>query len=888
MAVSPFTGKEVASDNLFLELGGTVSYASETAAAMAPIEEKQEQYAAEVLQNAADKDQFVPEDLEMAARSFVDGLWFNKSEEIGSAVAAMAVKMLNPDIDQSFDQIRSQMLSNLEAESSRFAEENPWTAGLTNVAGGVLNPFSLAGGQMIAGAYRLKKGADAARASDEVAATLGGAFATRSDDAAALASQYGAQQAGRGAEALARSGVPLVVPTAALAGVEGAAFGYEGDTQADKLKNAAITAGISMAVPVGWAGIKQGYTQIAKNRTAQQLGEGEDFVSLMFTEHGLAPVYRYVVSKAYGGVTLMEQYARSIVGKALTPAAAKATAQQFRASAAVATENAKKALKLKGDNKLDAKTLDLDNKIAKAKEEAASASNAERWRHEEQIALYEKAKVDAGAAKVVAVKDADEAVSAAQASFRGQALRDAAPPGASADEINALGALDPHDANVALDDLWRQYGFKVGQDNQYSVDLKGAVNYVKMLARQYPELSLVGGEKGNIISSIERYVSQVLKEKPQGMSGKELLQIGSDIGRAIGALSDNAPSARRFATEMQDYFHEIFESGLTKAEREAFQADRYAWSVRRLVDDSIGGSSGSSGAMGNFTAADWLAAVKGYSQRLAARGGGRLQKEAEAVHVAAEKNKQNIIDLANTEAKQIMDDAVSSRRQSLKSMLKAKERITKEKNREVARLKKEQTKAKRKSREWVAKQEMIEDAKRRFDEQLADLDGNVMRARGEIEALKDLMPSTFDASVFERLFNTAILGQVLKPATGTEKIGSTLITGMAGANIMAREATQRFLAGQTEFQALMRGAAEASGGRASSAVASTTGGQAAAVAQATTEQGTVLSAQEKERILALPKRARSSVLKVLEETGRLNRLKAEDPQFYRAMKAASR
>tara|TARA_R110002167_G_scaffold209412_1_gene413338 strand:- start:52 stop:2829 length:2778 start_codon:yes stop_codon:yes gene_type:complete len=925
MAISVITGKEMSDDNPYAASASGVGFTSPYAAKMLPPEQQQEQYVAEAVQAAAEKvhseEGLDLEDIEMTARAFIDGLWFNKSEEVGASVAAFAVSVLNPEIAKrkSFDQIKAEMLSELEADTARFEEDSPWAAGISNVAGGIMNPVSLAGGQLLAGAYKLRQGVQATRVADDVALTLGGRFATQSDDAAKLAAQYGAQQAagktgtflssapiGAAAQRLATAQVgakglplvgkiplPLVVPGAGLAAAEGAVFGYEGSNDDEKAANALFTAGISAAVPLGWSGLKQGYGEISKSRLAQQVGEGSDFVSLMFTEHALAPVYKYVVSKAYGGTTLMEQQARKVAGKALTPASAKQAINEIELEAAKKTAAAKRTLKAKTTSKADLSLLNLDVKIAQAKEEALNSADNVKWRHEEAISLYEKAKVDVQAAKVVAVKDADAAVSAAEAGFRGQALRQAAPPGASADEINLLGSLDPHDANIALDDLWTKYGFKVGADYRYTVDPKGALNYIDITAKKYPELSLIGGEKGNIISVTKKYINQVLDDAPEEMSGSELLQIGSDLGRAVSALSENAPSARKFATEMQDYFHEILESKLSKEEIAKLSADRTAWSVKRLVDDSIGGASGRSGATGNFTPKDWLASVKGYSTRFAARGTGRLQKEAEAIEKISQANKQNILDLADDEAKATLKSAIEGRREALASLLQTKKYLTKQRNEEIARLKKEQIKTKTgtKGREGIDL--MLIEAKEKFSVQLADGEALIQKTTQEMESLKDIMPSTFKASVFEKLFNTALIGQVLAPASMTDTIGSSLLSGGIGARILADEATQRVLAGQSNAQASMRKLSDRLSstldvsGPVGPSMAQTTGGQAALSAQIVAPQGETLSAKDKEKISNLPRAAKARVYRILESDGRLERIKIEDVKFYNELKKAS-
>jgi len=909
MARSLITGKEMDEDNPLAAAAAGIGFSSPVAVAAMSPEKAQEQRVAEVMQANAEKatseEGLDAEDLEMAARAFIDGLWFNKSEELGSAITAMAVSVLNPDLarGKDFNQIRKEILSSMEAESAIYAEENRGTAGVANVAGGILSPASLLSGGLLANAYKLRKGAQAARSADEVAMALGGQFALRSGDAAKLAAQYGAQQAaGTGAQVLGRAAqklatattpgggfVPLAVPAAGIAAAEGAVFGYEGATDEEKVMNSAFTAGISAAVPFAFAGVKLGYNEIAKSRIAQQLGKGADFVSLMFTEHGVAPAYKYVISKAYGGASMMEQQARRIVGKMVTPAAARKAAQDLLEDANRKASRAKVVVRSKSGEKLDQKILGLEDKIAKAKEEAANASDAERWRHEEAISLYERAKTDAQAAKVVAVKEADEAVNSAEAGFRGRALRESAPPKATDEELRMLGTMDVHDANAYLDDLWKSHGFKAGNDKIYTLEPAAASNRIKEIGAGFPELSLIGGERGNIVAAVTGYVKTVLGKESRELTGKELQQIGSDIGRTISALSDSAPSAKRFASEVQDYFHDLLESGLNEDEIAELAADRAAWGVRRLFDDAVASVSGVTAGYGNFTTKDWLGAVKGYSSRFAARGAGRLQREAESINKAAQAAKQSILDLADDEAKVTLKNAVEARRQSLGQMLKMKGKIASEKNKEISRLKKKQAAAKANSAEKLnAKNEIIE-AQRKFDEQMIDLDGKVEAARRELEELKDMMPDNFKASVFERLFNTALIGQVLAAPTPIEKMGATLATGGGGAWLLSRELTQRILAGQTAGQAAMRGFGETASGvvERGGAAARTSGGQAAAISQLVEPMGTELSERDRERISNLPRAAKGRVYRILERDGRLERIKAEAPKLYEDLKRSA-
>jgi len=924
MAKSIITGEEIPDNSPFAAAVSGVSYESQMDAATISPEERQEQYTAEGMQAFAEKvssdEGLTADDMMMAARSFVDGLWFNKSEEVGSAITALAVSVLNPELakGKDFSQIRKEVLSAMEANTAAFEEENPWLALGSNVAGGILNPVALTGGQVISQAYNLKKGYDAARVADDVAAAVAkspmasaiyGTTAARSGDAGRLAAQYGAQQAGQNmgmrfaadplgkitqriASVQNKAALPAV--TAGLMGAEGAVFGYEGDTTQDKITNAAITAGISAAIPFAWAGAKQTYSSLAKNRLAQQLGEGGNFVSLMFTEHALAPVYRHVVSKAYGGFGLMEQQARRIAGLALTPNMAKRAGAEMREEAAKRAASAKEALKVKSLSDLNKTTAGLDDEIARLKLAAEEAVGVEKAKYKQSIELLEQAKFDSSALKAEAVKQGDAAVSAAEASFRGRAFQESVPPGAIdefGDELAEMGSLRPQDANELLDSLWKQHGFKSADNYTYTVNPKEAIAELDRLALGYPELALVGGEKGNIVSLARQFVKQVLPPEGQQISGPALLQVRSDIGRAINGMSDNAPSARRFASELQDYFHDILEKSMSEADRVTFAKDRAAWSVRSMVDDSIAQASSTAGKQGAFTPDDWLSTVKKFSSRFAARGQGRLQREADEVAAAAKQNEQNILELANQEAKKISQEALSNRAATLKQLESAKVSIKRELASDIAKLQKAKRAAKAGSDEKIRIGNEIAERRNHGAMQLDEIDRLKARAEQETDALKDLMPSSFKASVFERLFNTSMIGQVLARGAGVDSaagdIAATLATGAVGARILAAEATQRMLAGQTGWQATMRSLPSGRAGDAVRTAAKAAGGAPAAVAQGVTPTGLTIPKDKQQQILAAPKAVRVGVYRNLEKTGRLEKLKAESPAFYRELKKAA-
>lgn len=902
---SLLTGQEMSPDNPLAIAASGEGFTNPLGVEALPVLEKQEQYVAEHMQEfteRVDSGRLGTSDLELAARSFVDGLWLNKAEEAGSYVSAMAVKIIYPDLfeGRSVSDIREEMLVKLEAESAEFAERRPLTAATTNIAGSILSPVSVAGGQLISQAARMRQGAQAAQVSDEVAATLGGAFAPRADEAAQLAQQLGRQQAtgttfgipvsGKVAEIVSKS--PTPVATAGVVGAEGAVIGYEGDTTEEKLSNAAFTAGISAAVPFVFAGAKKTYDFATENKMATQIGKGKDFINLMFTEHGIAPIYRSVVSKAYGARTLTEQQARKMAGRALTPAMARETGKKFSEQAAQETERAKRVIATSTREAGEQAQLKLDEKIAEVKLLASKATGKAQQKYNDEVALLEEAKVNADVAKTLAVREADASVSAANASFRGQALSEAAPPGAPKETVAELGMLDPQDANAVLDDLWRQYGFKVANGKEFTLDAKEAATFIDKIIKNHPELELV--ENGSLLRNIKIYVAEEITTKAPGgvMKGEDLLQLRSNIGRAINGLSNESVSTRRLSAEIQDYFHEILEQGLTKSEVAELAADRTAWSIRSTVDDATAKASGGNARSGAFTATEYLDAVRSYSPRFAARGKGRLQTEAQQLAKTNAQNKDNIIGLADDQIKQVTRQAIKDRAVLRGQLQRTRVLLKKQEAEEIANLKKLTQYERASDIAKGAMRERIADVKQKYALQLQDIDTRIAQATNETKILSGMMPSNFNASVFESLFNTALIGQAaLFAAPGLSgSLKASLVTGGVGSALLSKELTQRIIARQSGGQEALRRGTTAIGEAMDSVgvtSAQTVGAQAGGVAALTTPKELMFSEERKETIRNLPPSGKRALYRNLESKGRLERLKAEDPSLFKELKKAA-
>lgn len=892
MAKSVFTGQEIDEDNPYASLGSGVGFSNPYAVdAMGPAQ-RQEQYVAEHMQSYVEKvdsNAVTADDLFMTARAFVDGLWLNKGEEISSYISAAVVKVLEPEAfkDVSVSELRKQILTEEEAKSARFAEESPVLYTSANVAGNILSPVSVKGGQLLSQGARLRQGAQAAQTQAQIASKLGPGVVQVSDEGALLAAQLGRQQSGAISQQLI-SKVPTPVAASGFAGAEGLVIGYEGQTEEEKMKNAAITAGISMTVPFAFSGVKKSYDFFTETKLAQQLGEGKDFINLMFTEHLLAPVYRSVVSKAYGGRSLSEQQARNMAGRAVTPKSARVAGAKTTQEAARKTKIAKEAIKRNTAESIEETGIRIDDRIAELRKLESAAVGQAKINYARELADLLAAKQNPSILRTQAVKEADEAVNSANAFFRGKALSEAAPPGATADEINELGAMDPQAANAFLDQLWAKYGFKVANGKTYSVSSEGALKFIDSIADDYAELALVGSERGGIIPNIKTFIeAQIANKAPNGViKGEDLIQLRSTIGRAINGLSDNQVSTRRFASEVQTYFDNLLETGLNAAEKKALAADKTAWSVRGIVDEAIAKASGGNARLGAFSASDFLDALKAQSQRFVARGQGRLQEEAQSLAKLTEENKENILQLANREADVIRKEAIANRAQIKASLQKQKDKIRAEAQAKIDDLKKQKQVQKAGAEGRRDLDLRIQDVKERLSLQLSDVDQKIARAEQELNALKEMMPSSFQPSVFESLFNSALVGQVMglfKVGLG-EQIGSTVATGSIGANILAREVTQKLLAGQTAGQQAIRRSVSSLG----KGVELREGLVPSAVEKTVVPQGMLFSEEQKESIRNMPLSGKAALYRNLKaKEGSLERLKAEDPKFFKELEKAA-
>jgi len=414
------------------------------------------------------------------------------------------------------------------------------------------------------------------------------------------------------------------------------------------------------------------------------------------------------------------------------------------------------------------------------------------------------------------------------------------------------------------------------------------LKFIDGIEDDFADLALVGGERANIISSVKTYIKeQIARKAPDGViSGEDLVQLRSTIGKAISGLSEGATSTRRFASEVQTYFDDLLESGLNKQELAVLAADKTAWSIRSLVDSAIIKASDGKPRMGAFDASDYLAALKEHSKRFVARGQGRLQEEAQSLAATTQRNKDNILELANKEADEIRKQAIKDKAKLSSTLQKQKDKIQAEADAKIAELNRQKQVQGAQAEGRRDLDIKITEEKERLKLQLADVDSKIARAKQELNALKEMMPSSFQPSVFESLFNSALVGQTMNlfSLTTAEQIAPTLITGSIGANILAREVTQRLIAGQTAGQAAIRKAMSDVG----KGVELREGFVPSAVEKAVVPQGVMFSEERKETLRKMPISGKAALYRNLKaKEGALERLKAEDPKLFKELEKAA-
>lgn len=765
--------------------------------------------AAEDLLRRIEDQRWDTEDTLLAARSFVDGMWLNKGDEISTWVSATAYKLFGMygSEDKSISEIRGEMLERAERQAAEFREERPITAVVTNIAGGIASPASVYGGQLLQTGRAVRAGEQARRTAPAI---LGGA-----DEASVAASRAMAQQAsGVSAplySAMARTAVP--VQGAAVAAAEGAVFGFEGANLNEKLENAAFTGVLSAAFPLGFGFMGSSYNALTKNRVAQELGSGDNFVNLMLTEtttggKGLSDVYRHLVGKAFGANTLMEGQVNNIISR--IPKSIEALKQK---SDTLTTAAKNKLAYVK-----EMSTKDMNKSVAAAKslasdlrEEATmkntiskqNIDDAARRKIDDLEDVSGKVQEDI---KAVGILEADAAVNALNADFRANALLSALPAeaGKTAQEITTL---KPQEALSFLDDIWKKVGFNSAKKADYVVDPNKITSSVQKFIKNDAEtLALMSSE--NRANSLVTFVQDSLARNVKNgrIKGKDMVGLRSDIGSFLNNLADG--QLKRLTDDIQGYLDNIIVGQLDDKAAAAFNKDKALWRNNRMVNKATETATGGTRLeQGAFNAADWIDAAKSTQKGLAARGKVVLQKEAQEVSALSRQRDQMIKDHAGEraikEAKKYADDIETAKLEQRA----AKTEAAKAYRAEQRAIREE---FERSSRTAIDKQTRAVKEQRLRSQHTANVKNYDERIKTLTQAERQIRDLTSSGgsriTIFEQMFASGVLGQLIGRALGKSlDTATSLLVGTAGGYAMRNQPVQRFLAGQSVVQEVGRG-----------------------------------------------------------------------------------
>jgi len=833
------------------------------------------------------------------ARAITDGMWMNKGEEAGAWIGAAAYKLFGMygSEDKTVSQIKDEMLNRSEADTAAFIEKRPVVAIGANIAGNIMSPVSLKGGQLLGQAANLRK-AELARQSSVATRTATqaatgsrgavGATAAQADEAGKLAQQLSGFSP-RAYNIATQTRTPLL--GAGLVAGESAVIGAEGDTLGERAQNAAISGVLGGVFGLGMSGLGVGVNAALKSRTAQEIGKGKDFVSLMFTEHALAPVYQHVVSKAFGGRSLIENQVRSLRNR--MPSLTKMKERKTNV-----VENAKVTLArataiAKGDEKVaieQAKRLqeDLRNEL--------TANGKIAFDELDAISKQRITDLDPtnnmNAVKAAAARDADSAVNAVEASFRTETLVKSLPTNARAGLADEIEAMSPQDALKAVREAWSTTGFSAAKNADYKINLSTVEKAIeKLIKKNATKVALAGANGKTAAATINNYVAAMIKERTKNgiMKGDDLIQLRSEIGTVINNLSDNQAATREITKPIQRYFDDLLISRLDSADAASFLKDRELWKLKSTLEDAVSVATGrNKDIQGAFGADDWIAANKKQGTYFSSVGEGVLQKEAQEVNKLANRRAELI--KSNAEA-----DLSLMKKQSIeaidaeRSLLAAQKREA-DKAHDVAKteIQRQFRGSSQNAAAVTARKTALETEKARFSVFSKDLDATIAKL--------DNSKAFFDAnapkngSIFERMFATGLLASVVAPFAQSVTFGlNVAAAGTGAAKLLSQQGTQRFLAGQTGAQRAGSEMAQRLD-EAAQKLAERTGVNyrpvaATAIAPDASDKK-VFNEQTKRSIMGQGQVAKARIYTGLQNAGKLGALEAQDPILYKALKDA--
>jgi hypothetical protein len=864
----------------------------------------------------------------MASRLYIDGLWLNKADEVGSWIGAAAVKAFGAaGSDKPISEIRQEMLTSLNAEQAQFYEDRPAVAIAANIVGGIMSPVGLKGGQLLSRAKDVRNSELALRSSDEVAnaltsasriapATIRPVQATAAAGQAAGASTVGALQAtGQGVAASARGGAslaqqlsgfspqaysilgrtPTPVLAAGAAAVEAGIIGAEGDTAGEIAKNALTSAALGAGFSSLISGAGMAVNAALRTNTAQELGRGADFVSLMFTDNFAAPVYRHVISKAFGATSFMESQARLISARIPSVAALRERGVAIVHSAAMKLQHSNNIITKQADKALESAERMADDLTAELTAGGRIRIDDLDAASQQRIATLKGAGGETiEQIQAAAAREAEISTNAVEGAFRTRAFQNSLPVGAPANLADDIQAMSPRDALQAVRGAWKTFGYQAAREAQIPVERARMTRDIESLIRNAPEYALLDspGTVG-LATRMSDYIDGILTRElgyADGIvSGKTMVDIRSDLGFAINGLSQNNPAAKAIVKPIQQYIDDLISKNLSGKAADDFAEESRLWRIKSTLEDAADASVAKGGA---FSGEDWVNAVKGQDGWNAKVGKGILQIEAEASAALRNASNKGIEGVRDNSIKRVRQDTDRLVLDEQARLTSAKRVATDEYNKQKAAIISDMGASQKRTLESQGKMERLTALTDQWEARMRGIDSEIARLKDAKKRLGELTPKG-NSTIFQQMFATGLISTAFGfgGAAGAGLAGGAIAGAIMAAQGLSTQSVQRILAGQTGVQRAgasladiltdVNNRVEAKFG------ISTTRASAQGSAQ-TTREGVMFSNDTKASIRRLPNANKAQIFRAVEKSGKLEAFKAEDPGFYRELEAAAR
>jgi len=534
---------------------------------------------------------------------------------------------------------------------------------------------------------------------------------------------------------------------AAIGGAEGGAMNFFGadDWQEGLLE---VPQGVALGTTLGGTLSSLGrvgrgvLNQSAKRRTAQELGEGDNFIPLNIADPQSVKgmVTRDVTGKAFGS-KIPEQSEQVMARVQSTLNQAKKRADDAKSM----VDEGKTKFKRVADAKAEKVAFD-ENKTAA------------------DIAATENKQINAQASR--AERDIKETaannVRTSEVDLRRQAEVSAIPPGTSPEVVAQIQRAGPQEANELITNEWKR-GFNTVKERTFTVDTDEVLKDIT------EDVGGMGGADDYLAGILKAVKTKLDAKTVDGiipgsdlMDTRNMLRVQANNAADSGASAIHKEALSRAARKIDDRIEEQLGPELA----DAFRAEKTAYGNFNILNNAS--KKAVAKKQGAFTQDDWLAAEATWRPRQARQGQAPLQRKAQTAQ-----DMQRDIKAQAAEATTQVKAKAAGRKEDVGVTEAAAKRKTK-----LAKT--------------LRRAEIADAAKGK-----ANVDDVILSGKAAREAEKLLKAAAPGKESF--LARAAATG-VLALSGSVGGIPGMLASGAGGARALSAEGVQRALAGQTGWQ----------------------------------------------------------------------------------------